>query len=113
MRLPASRRGRRGCQPFVTARAPERKALTAERADAVVALPGGVGTPEEIFEGWSWRQLGFHAKPIGFLDAEASGRRCSAPCATSPTLASSPHPLWTTRRCPRSGPTSAGVGSGP
>ena len=47
----------------------ERKALMAERADAFVALPGGLGTLEEIFEVWSWRQLGFHAKPIGFLDA--------------------------------------------
>ena len=47
----------------------ERKALMAELADAFVALPGGLGTLEEIFEVWSWRQLGFHAKPIGFLDA--------------------------------------------
>src|ERR1700754_2023529 len=47
----------------------ERKALMAERADAFVALPGGLGTLEEIFEVWSWRQLGFHAKPVGFLDA--------------------------------------------
>jgi uncharacterized protein (TIGR00730 family) len=47
----------------------ERKALMADRADAFVALPGGLGTLEEIFEVWSWRQLGFHAKPIGFLDA--------------------------------------------
>ena len=47
----------------------ERKALMAERADAFVALPGGLGTLEEIFEVWSWRQLGFHAKPIGFLNA--------------------------------------------
>ncbi|MCX4920075.1 TIGR00730 family Rossman fold protein [Streptomyces sp. NBC_00687] len=47
----------------------ERKALMAERADAFIALPGGLGTLEEIFEVWSWRQLGFHDKPIGFLDA--------------------------------------------
>ncbi|MEU6389669.1 TIGR00730 family Rossman fold protein [Streptomyces sp. NPDC046939] len=47
----------------------ERKAIMAERADAFVALPGGLGTLEEIFEVWSWRQLGFHAKPVGFLDA--------------------------------------------
>ncbi|WP_037569038.1 LOG family protein [Phaeacidiphilus oryzae] len=46
----------------------ERKALMADRADAFVALPGGLGTLEEIFEVWSWRQLGFHAKPVGFLD---------------------------------------------
>ncbi|MEV7796636.1 TIGR00730 family Rossman fold protein [Streptomyces sp. NPDC087512] len=47
----------------------ERKAVMAEYADAFVALPGGLGTLEEIFEVWSWRQLGFHAKPVGFLDA--------------------------------------------
>ncbi|WP_367222654.1 TIGR00730 family Rossman fold protein [Streptomyces sp. 16-176A] len=47
----------------------ERKAIMAERVDAFVALPGGLGTLEEIFEVWSWRQLGFHAKPVGFLDA--------------------------------------------
>ena len=47
----------------------ERKAIMAERADAFAALPGGLGTLEEIFEVWSWRQLGFHAKPVGFLDA--------------------------------------------
>ncbi|MHB9756016.1 LOG family protein [Streptomyces sp. BYX5S] len=46
----------------------ERKALMADRADAFVALPGGLGTLEELFEVWSWRQLGFHAKPVGFLD---------------------------------------------
>ncbi|RKN43769.1 TIGR00730 family Rossman fold protein [Streptomyces hoynatensis] len=47
----------------------ERKALMAEHADAFAALPGGLGTLEEIFEVWSWRQLGFHAKPVGLLDA--------------------------------------------
>ena len=47
----------------------ERKALMAQYADAFVARPGGLGTLEEIFEVWSWRQLGFHAKPVGFLDA--------------------------------------------
>lgn len=47
----------------------ERKALMAEHADAFAALPGGIGTLEEFFEVWSWRQLGFHAKPVGFLNA--------------------------------------------
>jgi uncharacterized protein (TIGR00730 family) len=46
----------------------ERKALMASRAEAFVALPGGLGTLEEIFEVWTWRQLGIHAKPCGFLD---------------------------------------------
>ena len=46
----------------------ERKALMAERADAFLALPGGLGTLEEIFEVWTWRVIGFHDKPVGFLD---------------------------------------------
>jgi uncharacterized protein (TIGR00730 family) len=48
----------------------ERKTLMAERADAFVALPGGIGTLEELFEVWSWRHLGYHARPLGLLDAE-------------------------------------------
>src|SRR5437764_8963164 len=47
----------------------ERKALMASLADAFVALPGGLGTLEEIFEVWTWAQLGIHRKPLGFLDA--------------------------------------------
>jgi uncharacterized protein (TIGR00730 family) len=47
----------------------ERKAQMAELADAFVALPGGVGTLEELFEAWSWSQLGLHRKPCGLLDA--------------------------------------------
>jgi uncharacterized protein (TIGR00730 family) len=46
----------------------ERKALMAERADAFVALPGGIGTFEELFEVWTWNQLGLHAKPCGLLN---------------------------------------------
>src|SRR5436309_2716652 len=46
----------------------ERKATMASLADAFVALPGGLGTLEEIFEVWTWGQLGIHAKPCGFLD---------------------------------------------
>lgn len=46
----------------------ERKRLMAERADAFLALPGGIGTFEEFFEVWTWRQLGYHDKPIGLLD---------------------------------------------
>jgi len=49
----------------------ERKAMMASLADAFVALPGGLGTLEEIFEVWTWAQLGIHAKPVAFLDAEA------------------------------------------
>ena len=46
----------------------ERKALMAERSDAFVALPGGIGTFEELFEVWTWRQLGYHNKPVGLLN---------------------------------------------
>ena len=46
----------------------ERKAMMGERADAFIALPGGIGTFEELFEIWTWRQLGYHDKPVGILD---------------------------------------------
>lgn len=46
----------------------ERKALMADRSDAFLALPGGIGTFEEFFEVWTWRQLGYHQKPIGLLN---------------------------------------------
>ncbi len=46
----------------------ERKALMATLSDAFVALPGGIGTLEEVFEIWSWAQLGLHAKPCALLD---------------------------------------------
>lgn len=46
----------------------ERKAMMADLADAFLALPGGLGTLEEIFEVWTWAQLGMHEKPCGFLN---------------------------------------------
>lgn len=46
----------------------ERKAKMADLADGFIALPGGIGTLEEIFEIWTWAQLGSHRKPCGFLD---------------------------------------------
>ena len=46
----------------------ERKRMMAERADAFLALPGGIGTFEEFFEAWTWRQLGYHDKPVGLLN---------------------------------------------
>jgi uncharacterized protein (TIGR00730 family) len=52
----------------VVANMHERKALMAERADAFLALPGGIGTFEELFEVWAWRQLGYHQKPLGLLN---------------------------------------------
>jgi hypothetical protein len=48
----------------------DRKRMMAERADAFLALPGGIGTLEELFEVWTWRQLGYHDKPVGILNAE-------------------------------------------
>lgn len=48
----------------------ERKALMAELADAFIALPGGFGTLEELFEVLTWSQLGLHRKPHGLLNVE-------------------------------------------
>lgn len=48
----------------------ERKRMMAERADAFLALPGGIGTLEELFEVWTWKQLGYHDKPLGLLNAD-------------------------------------------
>jgi uncharacterized protein (TIGR00730 family) len=49
----------------------ERKAMLAELSDGFIALPGGIGTLEELFETWTWAQLGVHTKPIGLLDVAA------------------------------------------
>jgi uncharacterized protein (TIGR00730 family) len=46
----------------------ERKALMAELSDAFIALPGGIGTLEELFEVYTWNQLGLHAKPLGLFN---------------------------------------------
>jgi len=48
----------------------QRKTMMAERADAFLALPGGIGTLEELFEVWTWRQLGYHDQPFGLLNVE-------------------------------------------
>jgi uncharacterized protein (TIGR00730 family) len=48
----------------------QRKSLMAEHADAFLALPGGIGTFEEFFEAWTWKQLGFHRKPVGLFDLD-------------------------------------------
>jgi uncharacterized protein (TIGR00730 family) len=52
----------------VTGTMHERKTLMAELADGFVALPGGIGTLEEVFEAWTWAQLGLHGKPCGLLN---------------------------------------------
>ena len=46
----------------------QRKAMMAELSDGFIALPGGLGTFEELFEIWTWAQLGMHSKPIGLLN---------------------------------------------
>ncbi len=45
-----------------------RKQRMVELADAFIALPGGIGTMDELFETWTWLQLGIHAKPVGLLN---------------------------------------------
>lgn len=46
----------------------ERKQRMAESADAFIALPGGIGTLEELYEVWTWQHLGYHDKPVALLD---------------------------------------------
>lgn len=46
----------------------ERKALMTDLADGFIALPGGIGTFDELFETWTWGQLGYHRKPFGLLN---------------------------------------------
>lgn len=48
----------------------ERKATMAANADAFIALPGGIGTFEELFEIWTWGYLGLHEKPMGLLNID-------------------------------------------
>lgn len=48
----------------------QRKKMMADFADGFVALPGGIGTLEEMFEIWTWRQLGYHNKPLGLLNVQ-------------------------------------------
>ena len=56
----------------------ERKAAMAELADGFIAMAGGIGTLEELFEVWTWGQLGLHAKPLGFLDVAGYYRHLHA-----------------------------------
>lgn len=55
---------------YVTQSMHERKTLMAELSNGFIALPGGIGTLEELFEVWTWAQLGFHDKPCGLLNIE-------------------------------------------
>jgi uncharacterized protein (TIGR00730 family) len=52
----------------------ERKARMTELCDAFVALPGGIGTLDELFEAWTWNALGYHAKPFALLDVHGFWR---------------------------------------
>jgi uncharacterized protein (TIGR00730 family) len=56
----------------------ERKALMADLADGFIALPGGMGTLEELFEVYTWTQLGLHSKPLGLLDVRGYYDRLAA-----------------------------------
>ena len=49
----------------------QRKQMMAERSHAFIAMPGGIGTFEELFEVWTWRHLNYHDRPLGLLDTEA------------------------------------------
>jgi uncharacterized protein (TIGR00730 family) len=58
-----------GCTELHTvANMHERKAKMTELADAFVALPGGIGTLDELFEAWTWNALGYHAQPLCLLN---------------------------------------------
>lgn len=58
---------------IVTATLHERKATMFARSDAIVVLPGGIGTMDELFEVMTWRNLGLHAKPIFLVDHAGGG----------------------------------------
>ena len=56
----------------------ERKAMMSDRSDAFLGLPGGAGTLEEVFEVWTWGQLGHHRKPVGLLNVAGFYDRLAA-----------------------------------
>ncbi|HWJ80888.1 MAG TPA: TIGR00730 family Rossman fold protein [Nocardioides sp.] len=60
----------RGVEMHVVETMHQRKAMMAERAQAFLGLPGGLGTLEELFEVWTWQTLSLHAKPVGLLDQD-------------------------------------------
>jgi uncharacterized protein (TIGR00730 family) len=66
---PGRDRGAVGAGIVVTETIHERKKVMFMNADAIVALPGGPGTLDELFEVLTWRQLGLHAKPVILLNA--------------------------------------------
>ena len=67
--LMAREQGHRGLSELIAVDTMhERKRQMAEHSDIFIALPGGIGTFEELFEAWTWLQLGYHAKPVGLLN---------------------------------------------
>ena len=60
---------------FTVANMHERKARMTDLADGFLALPGGVGTLDELFEAWSWNALGYHAKPFCLLNVDGFWNR--------------------------------------
>ena len=63
-----------GCtELFKVADMHERKAKMTELCDAFVALPGGIGTLDELFEAWTWNAPGYHSQPLCLLNVKASG----------------------------------------
>jgi len=67
----------------------ERKQLMADLSDGFIALPGGIGTFEELFEVWTWTQLGSHAKPCALLNVQGSTIDCCPSLTMSSTSSSS------------------------
>ncbi len=57
-------------QLIVTETMHQRKARMAELSDGFIAMPGGIGTLEELFEVWTWTQLGYQGKPVGLLNVD-------------------------------------------
>ncbi len=67
--LLAKELGHQGCTELhITRSMHERKQLMVDLSDAFIALPGGFGTLDELFETLTWLQLGFHGKPVGLLN---------------------------------------------
>jgi uncharacterized protein (TIGR00730 family) len=58
-------------QLHVTETMHERKTMMTQLSDGFIALPGGLGTFEELFEIWTWAQLGFHQKPVALLNIDS------------------------------------------
>jgi uncharacterized protein (TIGR00730 family) len=62
--------GERGVETVVVETMHQRKAVMADRAQAFLALPGGLGTLEELFEVWTWQTLALHGKPVGLFNPD-------------------------------------------